>query len=54
MADTHDPQRYGPSNLPPRTCDICREEAVKFYPVFSGGDIMTLCADCKADVAGGE
>ena len=47
-------QRYGPSRLPPRTCDICGQESEKFYPVFSGGDILTLCGDCKADVAGGE
>ena len=47
--------RYGPSKLPPRTCDVCGEaEVEKFHPVSSGGEIMALCADCKAEVAGGE
>jgi ribosome-binding protein aMBF1 (putative translation factor) len=40
--------------LPPRTCDLCGLTAEKFYPVFSGGDILTVCGDCKGDVAGGE
>lgn len=47
-------QRYSPSVLPPRTCDICGQEAEKFFPVNSGTDILTLCADCKAETAGGE
>lgn len=45
---------YGPSKMPPRTCDICGLESEKYYPVSSGGDIMTVCGDCKATVAGGE
>ena len=47
-------ERYGPSILPPRTCDMCMQRVEKLYPVSSGGEIMALCEDCKAEVAGGE
>lgn len=47
-------QRYGPSKRPPRTCDICGQEGKQLYPVASGGDMMTVCGDCKGEVAGGE
>ncbi|HEY5649341.1 MAG TPA: hypothetical protein VIU33_07555 [Nitrospiria bacterium] len=46
--------RYGPSKLPPRRCDICGEEGPRFHAVKSAGDIMTVCPDCRPHVAGGE
>ncbi|MGH7274887.1 MAG: hypothetical protein ACREIQ_10575 [Nitrospiria bacterium] len=47
-------ERYGPSMLPPRACDLCGQTDEKLYPVFSGGDILTVCDNCKGNVAGGE
>lgn len=49
-----DSDSYGPSRLPPAACDLCGDTEEKLFPVFSGGDVLKLCALCKAEVAGGE
>jgi len=47
------PKEQHPPDQKYHPCEHCGQDDEPTHPIMSGGGILTLCAQCRAEVVGG-